>query len=97
MSAALYTDEQNNRAVFLLFSAMQTTGAAQVLSFTVPINCTITSFSYAVDTEGNADNVHTADLRTGATALLLPLLLTLSRKTRPWQAARPPTETKARP
>lgn len=67
--SALFTDEQNARDVFLLASVMQTTGAAQVLSFLVPAACTITSFCYAVDTEGNADNVHNAELRTGTTVL----------------------------
>ena len=69
MSGSLYSDEQNARDVFLLASVMQTTGAAQLLYFKVPVACTITSFTYAVDTEGNADNVHNAELRTGTTVL----------------------------
>lgn len=69
MSGSLYSDEQNARDVFLLASVMQTTGAAQLLYFNVPVACTITSVTYAVDTEGNADNVHNVELRTGTTVL----------------------------
>lgn len=69
MSGALFTDEQNTRDIFLLASVMQTTGAAQILTFRVPVACTIQALEYAVDTEGNADNVHNCELRRGTTVL----------------------------
>lgn len=71
--SALFSDEQNLRDVFLLAAVMQTTGAAQQLSFRVPRACTIEALEYCVDTEGNADNVHRADLRVSTTVLLTSL------------------------
>lgn len=64
-----FSGEQRLEDVFLLAAVMQTTGAAQVLYFRVPRACTIEALEYAVDTEGNADNVHNAELRTGTTVL----------------------------
>lgn len=69
MSQALFTDEQNLRDVFVLAHAVQATGAAQIFTFRVPRACTIEALEYAVDTEGNADNVHNVDLRIGTTVL----------------------------
>lgn len=69
----LFTDEQNLRDVFPLCTIMQTTGAAQQLTFRVPRACVIEALEYSVDTEGNADNVHRVDLRESTTVIMTSL------------------------
>lgn len=63
---------QRTEDVFLLASVSfrdVASATAHVFTFRVPTACTIQALEFAVDTEGNADNVHTAELRTGTTVL----------------------------
>jgi len=67
-----FSPAQNEQDVFLLASVSfrdVSSATAHVFTFRVPIGCTILALEMAVDTEGNADNVHLAELRTGTTVL----------------------------